>query len=78
MAVPRKGGSYAEESAEVEVLFANMGKMQSLTKKIQGSLNRLDASGQTVQEALGPIYGNTQRLQVTDKSRIPLGLLAGS
>ncbi|KAF2279321.1 uncharacterized protein EI97DRAFT_491998 [Westerdykella ornata] len=67
MAVPRKG-SYAEESAEVEVLFANMEKMQSLTKKIQGSLNRLDASGQTVKEALGPIYGNTQRLQVTDKN----------
>ncbi|KAF2713179.1 hypothetical protein K504DRAFT_132788 [Pleomassaria siparia CBS 279.74] len=65
MVAPRKG-AYAEESAEVEVLFANMEKMKSLTKKIQGSLNRLETSGKTVQEAIGPIYGNTQRLQVTN------------
>ncbi|KAF2014151.1 hypothetical protein BU24DRAFT_423188 [Aaosphaeria arxii CBS 175.79] len=66
MVVPRKGGAYAEESAEVEVLFANMEKMKGLTKKIQGSLNRLETSGKTVQDSIGPIYGNTQRLQVTN------------
>ncbi|KAH7128602.1 Cullin repeat-like-containing domain protein [Dendryphion nanum] len=65
MVAPRKG-AFAEESAEVEVLFANMDKMKSLTKKIQGSLNRLETSGKTVQEAIGPIYGNTQKLQVTN------------
>ncbi|KAF2793461.1 exocyst complex protein exo70 [Melanomma pulvis-pyrius CBS 109.77] len=65
MVAPRKG-AYAEESAEVEVLFANMEKMKGLTKKIQGSLNRLETSGKTVQEAIGPIYGNTQKLQVTN------------
>jgi exocyst complex protein 7 len=67
MVAPRKG-SYAEESAEVEVLFANMEKMQGLTRKIRGSLNRLDASGKAVQEAVGPIYGNTQKLQIANNS----------
>jgi exocyst complex protein 7 len=55
-----------EESAEVEVLFANMEKMKIITKKIQGSVNRLDASGKAVQEAIGPIYGNTQKLQIAN------------
>ena len=68
-------GAFAEESAEVEVLFANMEKMKSLTKKIQGSMNRLDASGKTVQEAVGPIYGNTQKLQTTNTSRCGMCLL---
>lgn len=58
--------AFAEESAEVEVLYANLEKMKSLTKKIQGSMGRLDTSGRTVQEAIGPIYGNTQRLQTTN------------
>ncbi|KKY23550.1 putative exocyst complex protein exo70 [Phaeomoniella chlamydospora] len=54
-----------EEEAEVEVLYANLGKLKTLTKKIQGSMARLDASGQVVKEAIGPIYSNTQMLQVT-------------
>lgn len=62
---PRKA-ALAEESAEVEVLFANMDKMKSLTKKIQASVNRLDASGKAVQEAISPIYGNTQKLQIAN------------
>ena len=65
MVVPRMA-AFAEESAEVEVLYANLEKMKSLTKKIQGSMARLDVSGRTVQEAIGPIYGNTQRLQTTN------------
>ncbi|KAF2089502.1 hypothetical protein K490DRAFT_72254 [Saccharata proteae CBS 121410] len=67
MATPRKS-ALAEESAEVEVLFANMEKLKGLTKKIQGSLNRLETSGNSVQEAIGPIYGNTQRLQITNSN----------
>jgi exocyst complex component 7 len=67
MVGPRRA-AYAEESAEVEVLFANMEKLKSLTKKIQGSLNRLETSGKSVEEAIGPIYGNTQRLQTTTSS----------
>ncbi|KAH7351393.1 Cullin repeat-like-containing domain protein [Pyrenochaeta sp. MPI-SDFR-AT-0127] len=65
MVAPRKA-ALLEESAEVEVLFANMEKMKALTKKIQGSVNRLDASGKAVQEAISPIYGNTQKLQIAN------------
>ena len=67
MVAPRKA-AFAEESAEVEVLFANMEKLKNLTKKIQGSLNRLETSGKSVQDAIGPIYGNTQRLQTMNSS----------
>jgi hypothetical protein len=65
MVGPRKT-ALAEESAEVEVLFANMDKMKTLTRKIQASVNRLDASGKAVQEAVHPIYGSTQKLQVAN------------
>jgi exocyst complex protein 7 len=65
MAGPKRA-AFAEESAEVEVLYANLTKMKSLTKKIQSSMSRLETSGKTVQDAIGPIYGNTQRLQTTN------------
>ncbi|PNS16986.1 Exocyst complex protein exo70 [Sphaceloma murrayae] len=58
--------AFAEESAEVEVLFANLDKMKSLTRKIQASMGRLETSGRTVQDAIGPVYGNTQKLQITN------------
>lgn len=67
MVVPRKA-AFAEESAEVEVLYANLDKLQALTKKIQGSLNRLESSGKSVQEAVAPILSNTQKLQITNRS----------
>ncbi|KAJ6155381.1 hypothetical protein N7470_005947 [Penicillium chermesinum] len=65
MVAPRNT-AYAEESAEVEVLYANLEKLNRLTKKIQGSLVRLETSGQVVKEAIGPIYSNTQSLQITN------------
>ena len=46
------------------MLYANLEKLKSLSKKIQGSMSRLEVSGRTVQDAIGPVYGNTQRLQV--------------
>jgi exocyst complex protein 7 len=67
MVAPRKA-VYAEESAEVEVLFATLEKLNTLTKKIQGSLNRLDTSGKNVQTAIGPVYGNTRKLQQTNRN----------
>lgn len=54
---------HTEESAEVEVLLANMEKLKNLTKKIGSSLNTLDTSGKGVQSSIRPIYGNTGRLQ---------------
>jgi exocyst complex protein 7 len=61
--VGQRHAAHAEESAEVEVLYASLDKMKSVSKKIQGSMTRLDETGRTVQDAIGPIYGNTQRLQ---------------
>ncbi len=62
--------AYAEESAEVEVLFANMERLKNLTKKIQSSLSRLETSGRSVQDAIRPIYGNTSELQITSTSTV--------
>lgn len=45
------------------MLYASLEKMKSVSKKIQGSLSRLNETGRTVEDAIGPIYGNTQRLQ---------------
>lgn len=50
----------------MEVLYANLDKLNGLTRKIQGSLVRLETSGQVVKEAIGPIYSNTQSLQITN------------
>ena len=80
--------AHAEESAEVEVLYANLEKLKSLTKKIQASMARLDSNGKVVKEAIGPIYSNTQALQITnsnvdkvneaiDRLRQPLDAKAG-
>lgn len=62
LSAPRRA-AFAEEAAEVEVLHANLEKLKLLSKKIQGSMSRLEVSGRTVQDAIGPVYGNTQRLQ---------------
>lgn len=67
MVAPRNT-AYAEESAEVEVLYANLDKLNRLTKKIQGSLVRLETGGKVVKEAIGPIYSNTQSLQITNSN----------
>jgi exocyst complex protein 7 len=67
MVAPRNT-AFAEESAEVEVLYANLEKLKRLTKKIQGSLVRLETGGNIVKHAIGPIYSNTQSLQITNNN----------
>ncbi|KAF1968073.1 exocyst complex protein exo70 [Bimuria novae-zelandiae CBS 107.79] len=67
MVAPRKG-AFAEEAAEVEVLESNIEKMKTLTKKIQASRNRLETSGKAMNEAMAPIYGNTAKLQTTNRN----------
>jgi exocyst complex protein 7 len=59
-----------EAQAEVEVLNSRLEKTSQLTKKIQASLTRLESSGRSVQDAIGPIYGNTQKLQVLGRSEM--------
>jgi exocyst complex component 7 len=63
-----KNAAFAEESAEVEVLLASLAKTKDLTKRIASSLSNLDASGRIVRDAIGPIYQNTQQLQVTSRN----------
>ena len=63
-----KNAAFAEESAEVEVLLASLGKTKDLTKRITASLSRLDTSGKIVRDAIGPIYSNTQQLQITSRN----------
>lgn len=65
---PQKSAAFAEESAEVQVLLASLTKTRDLTKRIGASLNRLDTSGKIVKDAIGPIYSNTQQLQVTSRN----------
>lgn len=64
---PRKV-AFAEESAEVEVLYANLDRLKGLTKKIQASMGRLETSGKTVQESSGSAYGDTHKLQTTNSN----------
>lgn len=61
-----------EARAEVEVLNSRLERTSQLTKKIQASLSRLESSGKSVQEAIGPIYGNTRNLQVLGTSKLSL------
>jgi len=61
-----------EARAEVEVLNSRLEKTSQLSKKIQASLTRLEASGKSMQDAIGPIYGNTQKLQVFGNSMFSL------
>jgi len=57
-----------EARAEVEVLNSRLEKTRILNTKLAASLARLEASGKSVQEAIGPLYSNTQRLQVLGTS----------
>lgn len=68
MMVGTRIASDDEDRAEVELLQVRLEKTAQLTKKIKTSQARLESSGSNVQEAIGPVYGNTQRLQVLGKS----------
>lgn len=57
-----------EARAEVDVLMSRLDKTTALSKKIQASLTRLQTSGKLVEEAIGPIYGKTQILQVQGRN----------
>lgn len=56
---------YAEESAEVEVLYANLEKLKALTRKIQATNDRVETSGKTINDHLAPVYSSTQKPYTT-------------
>ncbi len=68
MAMTARHAADEEARAEVDVLSSRLEKTARLTKKIQASLTRLETSGKSVEQAIGPIYGNTQRLQVLGRN----------
>ena len=70
--VVARNAVFAEESAEVEVLFAEAKKFEELSKKMKASLARMATSGDYLQEAIGPVYSNTQSLKVINHSKLNL------
>ena len=66
--VHTRNAALVEESAEVEVLFAEAAKFDSISKRIKASLGRLESGAQIVQDAMGPVYSNTQDLQTMNGS----------
>jgi hypothetical protein len=52
-----------------QVLNSRLEKTRILNNKLSAALSRLEQSGKSVQEAVGPIYGNTQKLQVLGTSQ---------
>ncbi|KAI1203826.1 exocyst complex protein exo70 [Nemania serpens] len=65
--VQRLNGRHAadeETRAEVDVLNSRLEKTTQLTKKIQASLSRLEATGKSVRDVSGPLNGETKRLQI--------------
>lgn len=59
-----------EARAEVDVLNSRLEKTTQLTKKIQASLGRLEATGKSVREVVGPLNGETKRLQTLTNSQL--------
>ena len=70
--------AHAEESAEVAVLYASLEKLKGLTRKIQGSLTRLEANMGVVREAVEPVHDNTQSSQTLLRSTASLQFVLGS
>jgi hypothetical protein len=76
MAVGLSNGRHAadeEARAEVDVLNSRLEKTTQLTKKIQASLGKLEATGKSVREVAGPLNGETKRLQTLSHSKRPGG-----
>ncbi|MCJ1255238.1 exocyst complex component exo70 [Lignoscripta atroalba] len=52
--MPARNAAFAEESAEVEVLFAEGERWGGISKRIKSSLDKLNSSGDVMREAAGP------------------------
>lgn len=72
--IKSRNAAFAEESAEVEVLFAEAAKFDNISKKIKASLARLEGGSQVVKNSIGPVYSNTQSLQIMNESKQATGL----
>ncbi|KAL8382706.1 hypothetical protein RB595_006478 [Gaeumannomyces hyphopodioides] len=67
MAVGLVNGRHAAEEearAEVDVLNSRLEKTTQLTKKIEACLGKLESTGKSVREVVGPLNGETKKLQI--------------
>ncbi|KLU81840.1 exocyst complex protein EXO70, partial [Magnaporthiopsis poae ATCC 64411] len=67
MAVGLANGRHAAEEearAEVDVLNSRLEKTTQLTKKIEACLSKLESTGKSVREVVGPLNGETKKLQI--------------
>ena len=58
-----RNADYAEERAEVEVLFAEAAKLDTISRKIKASSARFDDRDRLSKNAAKPVYSNTYSLQ---------------
>ncbi|KAI4162517.1 MAG: hypothetical protein LQ342_003932 [Letrouitia transgressa] len=61
---PARNAVHEEESAEVELLRAEANKYAAISRKMEASLARLQETGHALENALEPVYNNTQELQI--------------
>jgi len=71
MIVPRNSAS-AEERAEVELLLAQAEKQKDFNKRLEASVVRVEDIARKLDEAMGPVYNDTQSLSVVTNSEDPL------
>lgn len=69
MPMIQSNAAFAEERAEVEVLFAEAAKFDAISKKIKASLTRLESGGQIVKDSIRPVHSDTQSLQTINHSK---------
>lgn len=72
MAVGLSSSRHAAEEearAEVDVLNSRLEKTAQLTKKIEGCLGRLEATGKSVRDVVAPLNGETKNLQILGNSQ---------
>ncbi|KAL8859292.1 MAG: hypothetical protein Q9178_004230 [Gyalolechia marmorata] len=63
-----RNADHAEESAEVEVLFAEAAKLDAISRKIRTSSARLGGAGQLAKDVVRPAFGETHSLQIMNEN----------
>ena len=71
MIVPRNS-AFAEERAEVELLLAQAEKQKDFNKRLEASVARVEDIARRLDEAMGPVYNDTQSLSVVTNSEMYL------
>ena len=67
-----RNAAHAEESAEVEVLYAEALKSSELARKLRALQASLEGGGRTVRDAIGPVHSNTRDHQTMIQSTFEL------